>query len=162
MKRLFLFLIVPLLTAAELRFAIRSDPKTMEPLAVTDLSSDTVRHLTCARLLRRNRISQKLEPELAEKWEVRDQGRTLQFRLRAGLRYSDGTPADSQDVKATMERLLDASKNYPMSEGMRAAGILAIETPSPLEVRIRTKEPVAGLERFEERWHLGRQDGKVR
>ena len=136
------------LYAAELRFSIRSDPKTLEPLAVTDQNSDTVRYLTTARLVRRNRISQKLEPELAEKWEVRDRGRTLIFRLRPGLRYSDGTPADSEDVKVTIERLLDPVRAYPMSEGLRAAGITRVETPGPLEVRIRTAEPVAGLESF--------------
>ena len=148
MRFLSTLLICAALNAAELRFSIRSDPKTLEPLAVTDQNSDTVRYLTTARLVRRNRISQKLEPELAEKWEVRDRGRTLIFRLRPGLRYSDGTPADSQDVKVTIERLLDPVRAYPMSEGLRAAGITGVETPGPLEVRLRTAEPVAGLESF--------------
>jgi len=148
MKHLLLLLPAALLSAAELRLSMRSDPRTLEPLAVTDQNSDTVRYLTTARLVRRHRITQKLEPELAEKWEVRDQGRTLVFRLRAGLRYADGTPADSQDVKTTINRLLDTVKAYPMAEGLRAAGIAAVETPSPLEVRIRTNEPVAGLESF--------------
>ena len=69
------------LPAAELRFSIKSDPKTLDPLAVTDQSSDTVRYLTTARLVRRNRITQKLEPELAAKWETREKGRLLVFRL---------------------------------------------------------------------------------
>lgn len=148
MRFLPVLLLSAALSAAELRLSMRSDPKTLEPLSVTDANSDTVRYLTTARLVRRNRITQKLEPELAEKWEVRDQGRTLLFRLRAGLRYSDGTPAGSQDVKATITRLLDTVKAYPMGEGLRAAGIATVETPSLLEVRIRTKEPVAGLDSF--------------
>lgn len=132
----------------ELRFSMRSDPKTLEPLAITDQNSATVRQLTAARLLRRNRATQKLEPELAEKWEVREKGRLLVFRLRPGLQYADGTPADSQDVRVTLERLLDPVKAYPMSEGLRTAGITGVETPGPLEVRIRTAQPVAGLENY--------------
>lgn len=146
MRHALLLFLAGTLTAAELRFSMRSDPKTLDPLAVTERSSDTVRYLTTARLLRRNRVTQKLEPELAEKWEVRDQGRTLIFHLRPGLRYSDGTPADSKDVEATIKRLLDPAKAYPAGESLRSAGITAIETPGPLEVRIRTKEPIAGLD----------------
>ncbi|MBL8240319.1 MAG: hypothetical protein JNM66_23060 [Bryobacterales bacterium] len=148
MRPILLLATLASLAAAELRFSIRSDPKTLEPLAVTDQNSDTVRFLTTARLVRRNRITQKLEAELAEKWEIRDKGLTLVFRLRPGLRYSDGTVADSQDVKTTIQRLLDPAKAYPMSEGLRAAGITSVETPGPLEVRIRTKEPIAGLDSF--------------
>ncbi len=148
MKLVLLLGCVVVLSAGELRFAMRSDPKTLDPLAVTDQNSDIVRHLTASRLVRRNRVSQKLEPELAEKWEVREQGKLLVFRLKTGLRFSDGTPLDSQDVKATLGRLLDPAKAYPMSEGLRAAGITSIETPTPAEVRIRTNEPVAGLESF--------------
>ena len=146
--------IVPLLlclvslSAGELRFAMRSDPKTLDPLAVTDQNSDLVRHLTTSRLVRRNRVSQKLEPELAEKWETREQGKLLVFHLKPGLRFSDGTPLDSQDVKDTLDRLLDPAKAYPMSEGLRAAGITRVDAPSPVEVRIRTAEPVAGLDSF--------------
>jgi ABC-type transport system substrate-binding protein len=36
----------------------------------------------------------------------RDEGRTYAFRLRPGIRYSDGTPLRAADVRASLERLL--------------------------------------------------------
>lgn len=136
---------------AELRFCMKSDPRTLDPFAVTDQASDTVRYLTSATLVRRNRATQKLEPELAAKWEFRDSGRTLVFRLRDGLRYHDGTPATSADARASILKLLDAKANLAAGEGLRAAGIEAVEAPTRAELHIRTSTPVAGLESlFEE------------
>lgn len=131
---------------AELHFCIRSDPKTLEPLAVTDQSSDLIRHLTTSSLVRRDKVSQKIEPHLAEKFVLRDQGRTLAFTLRPGVRFSDGTPLDSADVRGTLQRLLDPVKKLPGGEGLRTADVSAIETPGPLLVLVRTGKAIAGLE----------------
>jgi peptide/nickel transport system substrate-binding protein len=49
----------------ELRFCLRQDPKTFNPLMVEDDSSETIRYLTGGVLIRVNRLTQELEPELA-------------------------------------------------------------------------------------------------
>jgi peptide/nickel transport system substrate-binding protein len=49
----------------------------------------------------------QLVPDLVE--EVRrptDNGRTYSYRLRAGLKYSDGTPVKASDVRASFERII--------------------------------------------------------
>jgi peptide/nickel transport system substrate-binding protein len=136
---------------AELRFCMKSDPKTLDPFAVTDQASDTVRYLTSAALVRRNRATQKLESELAAKWELRNAGRLLVFRLRDGLRFHDGTPATSADARAAVLKLLDEKANLPAGEALRAAGIESVDAPNPLELHVKTSAPVAGLESlFEE------------
>ncbi len=48
----------------ELRFCLRSEPKTFNPLMVEDEASETVRYLTDGVLIRVNRQTQELEPEL--------------------------------------------------------------------------------------------------
>ncbi|MCI0421530.1 MAG: hypothetical protein L0312_20275, partial [Acidobacteria bacterium] len=72
MKRLLLLLIIltqlfPALAYAqserELRFCLRAEPKTFNPVLVADESSETIRYLTGGVLLRMNRLTQKLEPE---------------------------------------------------------------------------------------------------
>src|SRR5205807_8339191 len=78
-------------TGGELRFCIRSEPKTFNPLLVEDDASETVRYLTGGVLLRVNRITQKPQPELATSWKVFEDGKRIRFTLRTGIRYSDGT-----------------------------------------------------------------------
>ncbi|CAN5686948.1 hypothetical protein BH24ACI5_BH24ACI5_27160 [soil metagenome] len=45
-------------------------------------------------------------PELAERWAVEDDGRTYRFSLRPGVRWHDGEPFTSADVKFTFEEAL--------------------------------------------------------
>src|SRR4051794_31680258 len=76
----------------QLRFAIRTDPKTFDPLLASEEASEAVRFLTGGVLVRLNRTTQQLQPELAESWQVDRTGRTIEFRLRRGVVFSDGSP----------------------------------------------------------------------
>src|ERR1700734_3932824 len=82
----------------ELAWTIGYDPKTFDPAKVDDLESEAVRYLTGGVLLRFNRLTQRVEPRLAESWSVSPDGKTLTFRLRAGLRFSDGTVLTARDA----------------------------------------------------------------
>jgi peptide/nickel transport system substrate-binding protein len=104
----------------ELRFYLRSDPKTFNPALVADDASETVRYLTGGVLLRLNRQTQRLEPELATDWKLSNGGRTITFQLRSGLRFSDGTPFTSGDVKHTMDVLMDPAVHSPTGDAFRS------------------------------------------
>jgi peptide/nickel transport system substrate-binding protein len=63
--------LVPIASAqpgSQLRFCLSSQPKTFNPLLVADDASETVRYLTSGVLMRLNRKTQQLEPELAMSW----------------------------------------------------------------------------------------------
>ena len=62
------------LAAAELRFALHAEPRTLDPLIVADESAEAIRYLTEGVLIRMNRLTQKPEPELAVSWKVTDGG----------------------------------------------------------------------------------------
>ena len=64
--------------------------------------SDTVRYLTAGVLVRVNRATDTLEPELAESWKLSDDSRSITFHLRAGLKFSDNSPLDANDVARTL------------------------------------------------------------
>ena len=49
----------------------------------------------------------KLEPDLAQSWELSDDGLTYTFKMRDGLKFSDGSPIAVGDVKFSLERLRD-------------------------------------------------------
>ncbi|TMJ01552.1 MAG: ABC transporter substrate-binding protein [Bacillati bacterium ANGP1] len=54
----------------------------------------------------------EIEPDLAESWEYQDP-RTITFHLRRGVKFHDGTEMTSEDVKFTLERVLDPATRSP-------------------------------------------------
>ena len=59
-------------------------------------------------LLRWGRDARGVVPNLAERWEIRDDGRTFVLFLRKGVRWSDGVPFTSDDLMFWYE---DIAKN---------------------------------------------------
>ena len=108
-------------SGGQLRFCLRSEPKTLNPVLVADESSETVRYLTGGVLMRLNRWTQQLEPELATAWKVSDNGKTITFKLRQGVRFSDGTSFSAQDVAETIQRLMDPALHTPTGDSFRSA-----------------------------------------
>jgi peptide/nickel transport system substrate-binding protein len=130
----------------ELRFYLRSDPKTFNPALVADDSSETIRYLTGGVLVRLNRQTQQLEPELAVAWKMSKDGRTITFQLRDGVRFSDGTPFSARDVKYTMDALMDPAVHSPTGDAFRSAPGRAVSTVlADDRVSVTFPAPVAGL-----------------
>jgi len=129
-----------------LRFCLRSEPKTLDPLLVEEDSSETVRYLTAGVLVRFNRNVQTLEPHLAASWKVLEGGRGIEFQLRDGLRFSDGAPLTSADVAYTIRRMLDPSLHSPVGDSFGSGkGNVVVRTASANRVSIQFPAPVAGL-----------------
>ena len=88
-------------------------------------------------------------PELAEKWSWQDNYRNLVFFLRKNVKWHDGRPFTSADVKYTF----DAVREAPDSVGkLRTsprkdwyANVEAIEAPEPHTVVFRLKRPQPSL-----------------
>lgn len=132
----------------ELRFCLRSEPKTFDPLQVEDDASVAIRYLTGGTLVRMNRQSQVLEPELAQSWKVSKDGRQITFRLRGGISFSDGTPFSAEDVAYTVQRLMDPSLHSPTGDAFRSGpGNVETKILSPTQISITLPAPVAGLDR---------------
>ena len=52
----------------------------------------------------------EIAPGLAESWEPNEDGSVWTFKLRQGVKWQDGTDFTSDDVAATMDRLVEAGK----------------------------------------------------
>jgi peptide/nickel transport system substrate-binding protein len=130
----------------ELRFCLRTDPKSFNPLLVEDESEATVRYLTGGVLIRLNRYTQELEGELATKWKVSENGRRIDFELRPGVRFSDSTPFTCQDVAYTMRQLMDPALHSPEGDAFRSApGEVETKCGGPFVATVRFPGPVAAL-----------------
>ena len=134
---------------SELRFCLRAEPKTFDPLLVEDSNSETIRYLTGGVLIRINRKTQQLTGELAASWSVDSQGRRIRFNLRPNVKFSDGTPFSADDVAFTMKRLMDPAIHSPLADTFRSSDVPPeITVSTPLTVSILFGAPVAGLERL--------------
>ena len=61
----------------------------------------------------------ELRPELAERWEVLEQGRHYRFHLRRGVRFHNGREVEGRDVYESLLRLLLPENKSPSSWIMR-------------------------------------------
>lgn len=57
-------------------------------------------------LTRLNTVTLKVEPDLAERWEVTEDGKTWVFYLRRDVRWNDGQPFSADDVVFTFNDLI--------------------------------------------------------
>src|SRR5258708_33237566 len=130
----------------ELRFCLSAEPKTFNPLLVDDDASETIRYLTGGVLVRVNRLTQKAQPGLAAEWKVSEGGKRIRFKLREGLRYSDGTPFSAADVVYPMQQLMDPALHSATGDAFRSGeGKVVAEAVSPTVVEITFPAPVANL-----------------
>jgi peptide/nickel transport system substrate-binding protein len=131
----------------ELRFCLHGDPKTFDPLLANEEVSDTVRFLTGGVLVRFDRRTQRLEPELAASWKVLDNARRIEFQLRPNLKFSDGSPFTPADVVATVDRMMSPGLQSGVADSFRSAGgEVKARANGANGVTVTFSTPVGGLE----------------
>ena len=87
-------------------------------------------------------------PGFAESWSQSADKLTWTYKIRAGMRWSDGQPATSEDARFTIQMALDANKDGEASVGLGYvsayfidAGIASVAAPDPTTLTITTKYP---------------------
>jgi peptide/nickel transport system substrate-binding protein len=81
-------------------------PRTFNPVLTMDGASDAVVRLLFSGLIALDATTQEARPALAESWSVSTDGLTWTFKLRAGLRWSDGQPLSAADVVFTWNEVM--------------------------------------------------------
>lgn len=129
--------------------AMRSEPKTLNPVLAQDAPShDVIRCLT-ADLIDINRASQKTEPALAKSWTVSRDGKQYTLRLRRGLRFSDGQPLDADDVVFSFQVYLDEKIDSPQRDLLVVGGKpMSVVKVDQYTVRFEMSQPYAAAERL--------------
>ena len=78
---------------------------------------------------------QKMGPSLAQSWEESEDGLTYQFKLRPELKFHNGDPVTTEDVKFSFERYQGAGAQTLKEH------VSEVEIVDPLVVRFHLKEP---------------------
>jgi peptide/nickel transport system substrate-binding protein len=87
-----------------------ADAKTLNPVLVTDVTSDVVTNRIFASLIQIDAKTGAVTPGLAEKFDFSGDGKTLTFALRDGLKFSDGSALTGDDFKFTVMATLRSKK----------------------------------------------------
>lgn len=123
--------------ARDLVVAIKTEPTSMDPQYHTltpniQLSKTLFDPLVCTD------ADLAVEPCLAESWTA--SGKTWTFKLRPGVKFSDGSPMTSADVVFTLDRV-GKVPNSPSSFKVYLQKVEKVEAINRLTVRITTSEP---------------------
>jgi peptide/nickel transport system substrate-binding protein len=147
----------PLITKAEPgqpggRFIIGApaSPKTFNPLFAIDSASDAIIRLLFATLVHLDWSTQQVSPGLAESWSVEPDQKTWTFKLRPGVRWSDGEPFTADDVVFTWNDIMyNPEYNRITYELFRVGGkAFTVSKVDDFTVRVVTPEVFAPFVEF--------------
>lgn len=98
----------------------------------------------CYSQLVRRKPDNEFEGDLAERWEVSEDGCTWTFYLRKGVKFHSGKELTAADIKASYDRLLDTEN--PVRYNSLATGyISACNVVDDYTVELVTPTPIASM-----------------
>ena len=122
--------------------SIRAEPRSFNRYVTRDLSTTVLTYLMHETLVRIDRVTDQLQPELAERWELLPDRQTYRVWLRPDVRFSDGTPLSSDDVVFSFRALYDHRVESPMADSLKVRDQpLTVKADGPRSVTIRFPAP---------------------
>lgn len=127
----------------ELVMMLEKTVTTFDPRKSADSADERMRQLIFNSLTRKDA---KFEPvgDLAESFTASPDYLTYTFKLRGGVKFHDGRPLTSADVKYTFDTLMAKGFQSPKSADF-VRDVAAVETPDAQTVVFRCKNPYPGL-----------------
>jgi peptide/nickel transport system substrate-binding protein len=120
-------------------FLIESSPANLDPRIGTDAQSQRIDALLFDGLVARD-ASFHFTPALAESWEQTNP-LTLIFHLRRNVHFHDGRTLTAEDVKWTIESMIDGKHSGIVSPKAKSyASIASIDTPDNQTVILHLKQ----------------------
>ncbi len=114
--------------------------KSVNPLVINNSASQGAVSLIYSKLIRINEQG-LLEPEVADRWSLSDDGLVYTFYLRTDVFFHDGVRLTSEDVVFTLQKIKDLGPDCPISRSFDL--IEEVSTPSADVVVVRLSKPSA-------------------
>lgn len=129
-----------------IRTTLLADPRTFNPLLVTDVPSSQAVGPIFDTLLRLDEIELRMVPHLAEAWESNADGTVYRFRLRRGVRWHDGEELTAADVAFTFRAIYDRRVPNSIRHILTVDGqAIEVEATDRYTVTMRLPRPFAPL-----------------
>ncbi len=131
-----------------------SDPPSLDPAHITDTVSHAVASELFDGLVAFDR-DLNIQPAIAGRWDISQDGRTYTFTLRPGVRFHTGRAVTAEDFRYSFERLLapetrsertwileklQGARQFMAGETQRVTGIKVL---GPLELQLTLEHPFA-------------------
>jgi len=95
-------------------YHLNAEPATLNPITATDAYEGTVNNGKIYQtLIERNNESLKLDPLLAESWEISEDKLKYTFKIKEGIKWHDGTPFTSEDVVFSYKTIMNPKVDTP-------------------------------------------------
>jgi peptide/nickel transport system substrate-binding protein len=120
---------------------IEGAPTNLDPGYATDAYSTQISRLCFEGLVRFNRKG-AIVPQLADRFSIQD-NKDIAFTLKKGIKFQDGSAFTSEDVAATIYRILNSQTYSPYSEALSHVKDVILQGPYKLVIRL--KEPYAPI-----------------
>lgn len=120
-----------------LKIGWEQDPQTLSPFTDQDEESYRIWAINYDLLVNFSPDDLGPAPGIAESWEVAEDGKTVTFKLFDGLKWSDGQPLTSKDVKYSLETLGGNGLLFTSY----TENIASVEAPDATTVVVNMKKP---------------------
>ncbi|MDD5246616.1 MAG: peptide-binding protein [Candidatus Omnitrophica bacterium] len=115
-----------------------ADARTLMPILASDSASSQVSGMIFNGLVKYNKDIH-LVGDLAESWEVKENGLVIIFHLKKGVRWQDGHPFTGRDVEFTYRKMIDPQVRTPYSGDFER--VKSLELLDDYTIKLTYKEP---------------------
>jgi peptide/nickel transport system substrate-binding protein len=106
----------------EIVVSLRSEPQSFNWFVRHDMSTYIVTVLTQGKLVRIDRVTDEVEPWLAESWSRSEDGLRYTINLQRGVTFADGEPFTADDVVFSFAAAYDEKGGSALADSFRIAG----------------------------------------
>ena len=114
------------------------EPRGLDPTTKAEAAISQIALYNIYEGLTRITEAGEVGPGLATSWTADSDRKVFTFKLRSGVKFSDGSAFDSADVKFTYER--NAGEKSTNKRKKRFVNMASIETPDAMTVKITLKD----------------------
>ncbi len=130
----------PALAAPDsITLAMVLEPPNLDPTGGAAAAIDEVVYANVFEGLTRIGPDGSVQPDLAESWQVADDGKSYTFHLRPGVTFHDGATFDAQDVVFSLDRA--RAPDSTNAQKTLFKGLDKVEAIDPQTVRVTLKSP---------------------
>ena len=88
------------------------DVISLDPAEIFEITTSEVLTSTYERLVTTDtKDPTKIIPQIAESWTFSDDGRSITFKIRKGLKFASGNPLTAQDAAYSLQRAIKLDKS---------------------------------------------------
>jgi peptide/nickel transport system substrate-binding protein len=121
-------------------FSFATDPDTLDIQKSSSGVSSAVMNVVGATLLTLDPKTGALIPYLAKSWTVSDDGMTVTFVLKDGIKFHDGTPLTADDYAWTLNRAIDPATASPVT-AVLLQGLVEAKALDTLTLQLTLSQP---------------------